>query len=89
MLDRQIGLPGPQPEPTAAPPTNREARVQLERTVDQRDGGYNVFAEVSQNVSAVSEDIRVIARGRKRPARQPQCLIAVRTDIVDPSGDIE
>jgi phosphoglycerate dehydrogenase-like enzyme len=27
MLDRQIGLPGPQPKPTAAPPTNREARV--------------------------------------------------------------
>ena len=47
MLDRGIGLSGPQPEPAALLPTPRETLIDLQSAINQCDGGVDIFAEVS------------------------------------------
>src|SRR5271155_5990350 len=46
MLDREIGLTGPQPENTAQKPAAGEARGEREGTVDQCHRGTDLFAEI-------------------------------------------
>src|SRR5260370_23257010 len=60
MLDREIGLAGPDPEKAAHIPAAGEARVERERTVDQPHHGADVLAELSQHESGVGEDARVV-----------------------------
>ena len=60
MLDREIGLTGPDPENAAHKPAAGEARVERQRTVDQPDHGADVLAEISQHEGGVGEDARVV-----------------------------
>src|ERR1700757_3876251 len=59
MLNRQVGFPAPQPEPTAAEPPEGEARVKLPGAVDQGDGGIEVFAEITERVGSTAKDIGI------------------------------
>jgi len=63
MLDREIGLAGPEPEVTAQIPAVGEARVERKRPVDQPNHGADVFAEQGQHEGSIGEDAR-IARSR-------------------------
>jgi len=45
MLDREIGLAGPEPEKAAYIPAAGEARVERQRSVDQPDHGADILAE--------------------------------------------
>src|SRR5437016_5008546 len=79
MLDRQIGLTRPQPDNAASKPTECEARVERERTVDQPDHGVDILSEATQYESRVGKDARVVLRHLKRLSRQiaglaPICL---------------
>ena len=52
MLDRQIRLPGPQPEKAADVPAARVARIEGESAIDQRDHRIDVFAETGERKAA-------------------------------------
>jgi hypothetical protein len=65
MLDREIGLPGPQPEPSALLPTPSKALVDLQSAIDQRNGRVDILAEVSERVGGICENLRVTPRARR------------------------
>src|SRR6516165_2416408 len=56
----------PQPEPTTCHPTASEAWVERQRTVDQFDGGMNVFAKIGESSGSPAEDTRVVTGDPKR-----------------------
>ena len=89
MGDREIGLPGPQPQPAAVSPPDGETRVQLHGTVDQRDGGIDVLAQIAKHVGDPAENIRILAGGAKRLPSQIETLAAVRVRIIGPASNIE
>ena len=67
MLDREIGLPGTDPEQAAQIPAAGKARIERKRTVDQRDHGADILAEIRQHKGGVGEDARVVAAPLERP----------------------
>jgi hypothetical protein len=66
MANCKFRLPHPQPEPTTCYPTASEAWVERQRTVDQFDGGMNVFAKISESGGSPPEDTRVVTGDLKR-----------------------
>src|SRR5438105_1219027 len=66
MLDREIGLTGPEPENAAQIPAVGEARVERQRPVDQPDHRTDVLAEASQHPGGIGEDAWVILPHLKR-----------------------
>jgi hypothetical protein len=60
MLDREIGLTGPEPEKAAHKPAAGEARVERECAVGQPHHGTDVLAEIRQHKGGVGEDVRII-----------------------------
>ena len=46
MLDRDVGFAGPMPEDAADVPPTCEIRIEREGTVDQRNHGADVLAEI-------------------------------------------
>src|SRR5712692_3300957 len=79
MLDCEIGLPGPQPEPAAPTPTVGKARIERESTVDQRDSRIDVFTkrpeyegDMSENAGIVSSKLNGLPR--EIDALAPICL---------------
>jgi hypothetical protein len=66
MANCEFRLPRPQPEPTTCHPTASEAWVERERTVDQFDGGMNVFAKIGESGGSPAEDTRVVTGDPKR-----------------------
>jgi len=60
VVNREIRLPSPQPEPATPVPSASEARVELERTVDQCDGGIDVLAEITQHVGSAAEHVCIV-----------------------------
>src|SRR6516165_10616 len=89
MLDRQIGLTCPQPEPTANVPAQFEARVQGQRTVDQRHHRVDVFAEISEYGGGKGEDTGVASGHANSLLRQFDGFAAVRLAVFGPSVEIE
>src|SRR5262249_14482507 len=67
MLDRQIGLTGPQPEDSAHIPAAGEARVERQRPVDQPDHRADILAEIPQDEGPAREAPRVILPHLERP----------------------
>src|SRR5438309_4287688 len=67
MLDRKIGLAGPQPESAAPEPATGEARVERQCTVDQPDHGTDILAELRQHEGCIGEDARVVLPRLERP----------------------
>src|SRR6516164_2016128 len=85
MFDSKIGSSGPQPHPAAADPTARVTRIKLQRTVNQRDGSVDVFAEIAENEARGGENLAVLPAHAKRPASKVDALIAVRLLVLVPA----
>ena len=89
MANREFRLPGPQPEPTAYHPTASKARIECQSTVDQFDGGINVFAKIGECVSSPAEDTRVVIGEPKRMPGEIDPLAAVQVRVVGPAVDVQ
>jgi len=85
MLDRGIGLTGPEPENAAHKPAAGEARVERQRTVDQPYRGADVLAEYSQYKGGVGKDARVVLRRLERLPRKITGLAAGCLGLFGPS----
>ena len=59
MGERHIRLASPIPKYTAAIPSVSKARIERERTIDQRQGAINVFAKVAERAGSVAKYARV------------------------------
>jgi hypothetical protein len=70
MLDREVGLTGPDPENAAPIPAASEARVERQRTVDQPDHGADILAEIRQRLRGIGEGARVVLRHLERLSRK-------------------
>ena len=66
MGDRYIGVSRPQSEPPAPLPAVCEARVDLQRPVDQGYGGVNVLTELTKGISSPGKSARVVVTVAKR-----------------------
>src|SRR6266404_5727694 len=81
MLDREIRLAGPQPEKTADVPAAREARIEGEGAINQRDHGINVFAENGERHCGVGQNARVVPRHLDGPPSEVDPLWPDRVPI--------
>ena len=61
MLDREIGLPGPQSQPAAVDPTAGRARIELNATIDQCGRRTEIPAGVAERVGRPAKSIWVVA----------------------------
>src|SRR6516225_9200389 len=61
MLDREIGLPGPQSQPAAVDPARGIARVELKATIDQCGRRVEIPAGVAERVGSPAKSIGVVA----------------------------
>ena len=66
MANCQFRLPRPQPEPTTCHPTASETWVERQSTVDQFDGGIDVFAKIGESGGSPAENARVVTGDPKR-----------------------
>ena len=82
-------MAGPQPQPAAVGPSDGEARVQLDGTVDQRGSGIDVLAQIAKHVGDPAENNRILAGSAKRLLSQIETLAAVRVRIIVPASDIK
>src|SRR6516164_7013542 len=74
VLDRGVGLPGPQPEPAAVYPTSGKAWVEFKRLVHQRDRSGYVLIETTERVCGAAENRWVITGA---PERSPGKFYAI------------
>src|SRR6516164_3530327 len=77
MLDREVGLTGPDPEHAAPIPAASEARVERQRTIDQPDHGADILAEIRQRLRGIGEGARVVLRHLERLSRKSCGLATV------------
>src|SRR6267142_1047753 len=70
MLNRKIGLAGPDPENAAPKPATSEARVERQCTIDKRDHRVDVLAEIRQHLGGIGEGARVVLRDLERLPRK-------------------
>src|SRR6516162_10208309 len=89
MLDREIGLTGPEPENAAQIPAAGVARVQRQRTVDQPDHSADILAEIRQHEGGAGEHARVILNGLERLTSEFDCLAAGCLRRFDPAPNDE
>src|SRR5215470_11297606 len=89
MLNRQVGLTTPQPEPTAAEPSEREVRVKLPSAIDQRDGGIEVFAKITEHERDAAEDIGIFPGDPKCPPGKIDAFATVAGPVCCRTGDVE
>ena len=61
------------------------ARVERQRTIDQRYHGADVLAEISQHEGRVGQDARVVLAPLRAPAGQDRCLSTVRLRVFGPA----
>src|SRR5262249_6140329 len=61
MLDREIGLPGPQSQPAAVDPTAGIARIELKATINQCGRRTELPAGVAERVGSPAKSICVVA----------------------------
>src|SRR4029077_7994396 len=66
MLDRDILVAGPQPQPPAYPPAAVEARIEVESAVNQRDCRLDILSKVSEHRSDTGDRARIAGRGLQR-----------------------
>ena len=83
MLDRQIRLPGPQPEKAADVPAARVAWIEGKSAIDQRDHRIGVFAETGESHCCIGQYARGVSRHPDSPAPEidafPPVRIAIRS----------
>jgi hypothetical protein len=61
MLDRDVGLAQPAPEEATDVPATRIVRVEYEGTVNQRNDGGDILAEIGQRKGGIRPDARIVA----------------------------
>src|SRR5712672_815573 len=86
MLDRNIGLTGPEPEKAAQIPAAGEARVECQRTIDQPDHRTDILAEISQHGSRIGESTRVVLPHLERQPREVDAPSAGCLRLFYPTG---
>jgi hypothetical protein len=85
MFDSKIGLSGPQPEPSATDPTARVARIDLQRTLNQRDSSLDVLAKITKHEGRGGENLGVVPADSKRPAGKINALSVARLLVLAPA----
>jgi hypothetical protein len=86
MLVGEIGPISPEPHPAAPSPALREARVELESTVDQCEGGRNILTEVTERIGRIGEDSWIIP-GRLESSLSEPHAVAACLRLVDPAAE--
>src|SRR5215471_18046301 len=89
MLNGDIGLPGPQPQPATVHPTTGKARIELERSVRQRYGSRDVLTQTTKRVSGPPEDAWVITGATKCSPSKFYAFAAVLGLIVGPAANVK
>jgi len=88
MLDREIGVARPQPEPSAPLPATSGTRIEFQAAVEQGDGDGDFFAEVAECVSRLTEDIRIVAGYLKGPLGECDAFPATYLRVLGPAVDM-
>jgi len=78
MLDRDILVTGPQPQPPAYSPAAGEARIEVEGAVNQRDCWLDVLSKISEDRSDIGDRARIAGRGLQRAVGVGECRAAMR-----------
>src|SRR5215813_5164583 len=84
-LDRDVELARPQPEQAADSPAAREARVECQRSVDQRHHRADILVEIGQRLGGIGQDARVVAGHLQGSPGEIGALEAVRCRIFAPT----
>src|SRR5215831_14373269 len=84
MLDCDVRLAGPALQNTADVPSSSEARVKLQRAIDQRYRSAEVLAEIAEGKRGIGKDARIIAGHLQRSAREVEPLPTDRLRIFGP-----
>src|SRR5215469_5190012 len=61
ILDRKVGLAREKPENGADVPTACKIRVECEGTIDQRDHGADILAEIASGEGDIDNGVRIVA----------------------------
>src|SRR5262249_54236156 len=85
MRDREIGLAGPHPENAAAKPAAREARIERQCTVYQRDHGVDILAESRLHLCGIGKGPWVVLRDLQRLPRKVDGLAAASLRCFSPT----
>src|SRR5215470_10628456 len=86
MADPDIGLSSPQPEPATPLPTHCKIRVEFKGTVDQCDGGGEVFAAVAEHPGNEAQNLGIAPSNSKRATGKVDCLALLCAGVVCPAG---
>src|SRR5205814_7674360 len=89
MLNSYVRFSLPQPEPTAPEPAEGEVRVEFFGAIDQRDGGIEVFAEITECEGDAAKDIGIVPGHPKCPTGKINTFTAIRRPIWCPTNDVE
>ena len=88
MLDAQIDLSGPEPEPSAAEPNSCGARIELEGAVDQSDCRIDIALEVADRERRLTENLGVIAGSTTRTTGKVDTLLEFLLRVLRPAVQI-
>src|SRR5271168_4773510 len=89
MLDREIGVPGPQSQPTAVDPAAGIARIELDATIDQCGRRIEIPAGVAERVGSPAKGIWVVASAAQCALGKIDGAPAVQLGIIGPAADVE
>src|SRR6516164_3954791 len=89
MLERDVGLTGKKPELPAGKPSASKARIEGETTVDQRDGGIDVLAEVAENEGRDGENVSVVRAYLKGSPGEIDALAPIPLRVFGPAIDVQ
>ena len=82
MLDRDVGLARPVPENAADIPAAREARVERQRTINQRHHRTDVLAERGQREGGIGKGARIVAGNLQGAPGEIGALAAIRLGVL-------
>src|SRR5215469_8592094 len=89
MLDRDIGSPRPQPQPTASVPSDGEARVKGKRTINQFNGGIDILTKIAEDVSSIVQNTWVVGTCPNRSSRKIDTLASSALGVISPTVTME
>src|SRR5215471_10798250 len=81
MLDCDIGLAGPKPHDAAVEPAAREARIEQQRSVDQRYHGTDILTESGERDRGSRQDSGIVASHFERSPSELRALPTIRLPI--------
>src|SRR5262245_33907253 len=85
VLDCNVSLPIPQPDPAAPRPTNGETWIELECPIDEGESRIDVSLEVAKHMGSFPENKRVVRGCSQRPTGIVDPLLAHPILILVPS----